>query len=98
MSEVKLIETDTMTGAERYISAVVTREQAEATVKWREDHITRRYAYRIVDVQPWMTDNAAARQRHRERHSLRWPMEECGDVDCTEARIRLVSEAITRGK
>ena len=92
----KVIEVDTMTGAERYLANMAadpwlgtfTREEAEASVEWRKANITGRYRYRIVDVQPYMTDNDACRARHGERHG-RWAMEECGDVDCMEASRRL---------
>jgi hypothetical protein len=94
----KVIETDNMTGWERYLdnmsatpwSATFTREEAEASVRWREEHITGRYSYRIVPVEPHMTDNGKARERHDSRHGS-FPMEDCGDVDCSAARMRLLA-------
>lgn len=99
----KVIETDTMTGWKWYLdnmqtdpwSGTFTREQAEASVKWREENITRRYAYKIVPVEPYMTDNDAALQRHGERHGS-WPAADCGDVDCREAATRLRREELNR--
>lgn len=99
----KVIETDTMTGWRRYLdnmstspwTGTFTRERAEASVKWREENITRRYAYEIVPVQPWMTDNDEARKRHGERHGPH-RMEDCSDVDCREAVIRLLHEDLDR--
>lgn len=92
----KLIEVDRMTGWERYLdnmdtepwAGTFTREQAEASVKWREEHITGRYGYRIVPVEPHMTDNKAARERHDTRHGS-FKMEDCSDVDCLAATMRL---------
>jgi hypothetical protein len=94
----KLIEVDRMTGWERYLdnmqadpwSGTFTREQAEASVKWREEHIVGRYGYRIVPVEPHMTDNDAARERHDGRHGS-FRMEDCGDVDCHAATMRLLA-------
>lgn len=99
----KVIEVDRMTGWERYLDNMGTepwtgtfsREDAEASVKWRQEHITGRYGYRIVPVEPHMTDNKAARERHDARHGS-FPMEDCGDVDCTAARMRLLSERYNR--
>jgi hypothetical protein len=97
----RVIETDGMTGWDRYLdnmttspwTGTFTREQAEAAVDWREKNITRRYSYKIVPVQPYMTDNDEARKRHAECHGS-WRMDACGDVDCREAAIRLVRDAI----
>lgn len=99
----KVIETDTMTGWKQYLNnmktspwtGTFTREEADAAVKWREENITRRYAYRVVPVQPHMTDNDAARQRHAERHGSH-RMEDCSDVDCREAGTRLLHEELNR--
>jgi hypothetical protein len=99
----KVIETDTMTGWCEYLnnmstdpwSGTFTREEAEASVKWREENITRRYAYKIVPVEPHMTDNDAALRRHIERCG-RWPLTDCGDVDCREAATRLLHEELDR--
>lgn len=99
----KVVETDSMTGWDRYLdnmsespwSGTFTREQAEASVKWREEHITRRYSYRIVPVEPHMTDSDAARVRHDARHGSH-RMEDCGDVDCREAAQRLSMEEFNR--
>lgn len=99
----KVIETDTMTGWREYLknmstipwTGTFTRNQAEATVKWREEHITRRYAYRIVPVEPHMTDNEAAFRRHSDRHG-HWPASDCTDVDCREASMRLMHEELNR--
>jgi hypothetical protein len=103
VAQFKVIETDNTTGCRKYLdnmsespwSATFTREQAEASVAWREKNITRRYAYRIVAVEPYMTDNDAALQRHGERHGS-WPMTDCGDVDCREAATRLLHEELDR--
>lgn len=97
----KVVETDTMTGWKKYLDnmkhspwrGTFTREEAEASVKWREEHITRRYAYEIIPVQPWMTDNNAARDRHERRHGSR-AMSECADIDCREAAARLLGEEL----
>jgi hypothetical protein len=99
----KVIETDAMTGSKRYLdnmstdcwTGTFTRERAEATVKWREENITRRYSYKIVPVEPHMTDNDAAVRRHAERHG-HWPVTDCGDVDCREAAGRLAREELNR--
>lgn len=99
----KVVETDTMTGWEQYLNnmstdcwtGTFTRERAEATVRWRKENITSRYAYKIVPVEPHMTDNPAALKRHGGRHG-RWPVTECGDVDCREAATRLLHEELNR--
>jgi hypothetical protein len=99
----KVTETDRMTGWDRHLdnmkttpwSGTFTREEAEASVKWREEHITGRYAYKIVPVEPHMTDNDAALKRHAEHHG-RWPVTDCGDVDCREAATRLLNEELDR--
>lgn len=99
----KVIETDVMTGGKRYLdnmsespwSGTFTRDQAEASVRWREENITRRYAYAIVPVEPYMTDNDAALRRHEEQHG-HWAMTDCGDVDCREAAARLLHEELDR--
>lgn len=99
----RIIETDTMTGWKRYLdnmktepwSGTFTREQAEASVKWRQENITGRYAYTIVPVETYMTDNAKARERHDSRHGSH-RMEDCSDVDCREATDRLLSEELAR--
>lgn len=102
-ARVKVVETDRMTGWDRYLdnmkttpwSGTFTREEADASVKWREEHITRRYAYTIVPLEPYMTDNDAALKRHAERHG-HWPVTDCGDVDCREAAGRLLHEEFDR--
>lgn len=94
----KLIEVDRMTGWERYLdnmntdpwSGTFTREEDEASVKWREEHIVGRYGYRVVPVEPHMTDNDAARERHDGGHGS-FKMEDCGDVDCHAATMRLLA-------
>jgi hypothetical protein len=99
----RVIETDTMTGWRQYLNnmktspwtGTFTREEAEASVKWREENITRRYAYKIVPVEPWMTGNDEARKRHDGRHGSH-RMEDCSDVDCREAGVRLMHEALDR--
>jgi hypothetical protein len=99
----KVVETDRMTGWDRYLdnmdenpwTRTFTREQAEVSVKWREKNITGRYGYKIVPVEPHMTDNDAAIRRHAERHG-RWPVTDCGDVDCREAATRLLHEELGR--
>ena len=99
----KVIETDTMTGWDRYLdnmkttpwTGTFTRDEADAAVKWREENITRRYAYKVASVQPHMTDNDAARQRHAGRHGSH-RMEDCSDVDCREAGTRLLHEDLNR--
>jgi hypothetical protein len=99
----KVIETDTMTGWKQYLnnmstdpwSGTFTREQAEASVKWREENITRRYSYRIVPVEAHMTDNDAARERHDGRHGSH-RMEDCSDVDCRKAALRISVEEFNR--
>jgi hypothetical protein len=102
----RVIEHDTMTGWDEYLNnmgsspwtGTFTREQAEACVDWREKNIARRYRYEIVPAQPYMTDAAAARERHDDRdgrHS-RQPMKECADIDCREASARLAREEIGR--
>jgi hypothetical protein len=99
----KVVETDTMTGWERYLdnmktspwSGTFTREEADASVEWRRKNITGRYAYEVVPVEPHMTDNDAARQRHAERHGSH-TMEDCSDVDCREAAMRLLHEDLNR--
>lgn len=101
----KLIEVDRMTGWERYLdnmqadpwSGTFTREEAEASVKWREEHIVGRYGYRIVPVEPHMTDNDAARKRHDAGHGS-FKMEDCGDVDCHAATMRLLAGGGRKGK
>jgi hypothetical protein len=103
----KVIETDTMTGWKQYLhnmstspwSGTFTREEAEKSVKWREENITRRYAYQIVPVEPHMMDNDAARERHGGRDGGRHGshrMEDCSDVDCREAARRLLHEELDR--
>jgi hypothetical protein len=97
----KVIETDTMTGWKRYLdnmktspwSGTFTREEADASVEWRKKNITGRYAYEIVPVQPYMTDNDAARERHGERHGFH-RMEDCSNVDCREAAGQLLHEEL----
>jgi hypothetical protein len=102
----RVIETDTTTGWDQYLSNMstspwsdsFTREQAEASVKWREENITRRYAYKIVAAEPWMSDNDETRKRHdgrQGRHGSRG-MEDCGNIDCREASMRLSRDAINR--
>lgn len=99
----KVIETDGMTGWERYLdnmspgewTGTFTRERAEATVKWREENIVSRYSYRVVPVEPHMTDNDAARERHDARHWTR-RMDGCSDIDCLEAARRLRREEASR--
>jgi hypothetical protein len=93
----RVLETDNATGEQRYVvnmgatySGSFTREQAERAVAWREKNITGRYRYEIVPVEPWMSDNGNARERHDEGHG-NWPMEECGDPACREATTRLLS-------
>jgi len=59
-----VIERDTMTGWEKHLinmaenpwADTFTREQAEASVAWREKHITRRYSYEILPVTAWLLD------------------------------------------
>lgn len=103
----KLIEVDRMTGWERYLdnmqagpwSGTFTREEAEASVKWREENITRRYSYRIAPVKPYMTSDDEARKRHDGRTSGRHGsrgMGDCNDIDCREAAGRLAREEISR--
>lgn len=99
----KVIEVDTMTGWKQYLdnmtaspwTGTFTREEADACVQWREANITRRYAYKIVPVEPYMTDNTAARERHDARHGMH-PMEDCSDIDCREAARRLFAEDYAR--
>lgn len=99
----KVIETDTMTGWKRYLdnmktspwTGTFTREEAEACVDWRKKNITGRYAYRIVPVEPHMTDNDATRERQARHHGSH-RMEDCTDVDCREAAIRLLHEDLDR--
>jgi hypothetical protein len=99
----KVIETDTMTGWKQYLdnmstepwSGTFAREQAEASVKWREENITRRYSYRIVPVGPHMTDNGKARERHDAGHGFH-RMEDCSDIDCREAVLRISMEEFNR--
>ena len=102
----RVIETDGMTGWDRYLdnmamspwSGTFTREQAEASVEWRKQNITSRYSYEIVPAQPWMTDSGEARKRHDERrgrHGSRG-MEDCNNIDCREASARLAREEISR--
>jgi len=101
----KVIEVDRMTGWERYLSnmstdpwsGTFTREQAEASVKWREENIVSRYGYRIVSLEPHMTDNGKARERHDSGHGA-FPMEDCGDVDCSAARMRLLAGGRRSGR
>jgi hypothetical protein len=96
MDVFKVIEIDTMTGWKQYLNNMntdpwrdsFTRAEAEACVEWRKENITARYAYEIVAVQPYMTDNDEARRWHRERHGS-YPMRECSDVDCREADARM---------
>jgi len=99
----KVIETDTMTGWERYLdnmktspwTGTFTREEAGACVEWREKNITGRYSYKIVTVEPHMTDSDAARERHARSHGSH-RIKDCSDVDCREASARLLSEELTR--
>jgi hypothetical protein len=99
----KVIETDNMTGWDRYLdnmgtapwSGTFTREQAEADVEWRKANITGRYSYAIVPVEPWMTDNGEARKWHDDRHGSH-RMEDCGHVACREATTRLLHEELNR--
>lgn len=93
---VRVLETDNATGEQRYVvnmaalySPSFTREQAGRAVAWREKNITGRYRYEVVAVEPWMTDNGKARERHDEGHGA-FPMEECGDPACREATTRLL--------
>jgi hypothetical protein len=97
---VRVLETDNATGEQRYVvnmaaphSASFTPEQAKAAVAWREKNIIGRYRYEIVTVEPWMTSNGKARERHDGGHG-NWPMEECGDPACREATTRLLTERI----
>lgn len=102
----KVIELDTMTGWRQYLNnmsgehwtGTFTRKEAEASVKWREENITRRYSYEIVPVEPWMTDNDAARERHDGRNGRHGPhaMEDCSDVACREASARIARDKINR--
>lgn len=95
----KVLEHDNMTGWDRYLdnmaarpwSGTFTWQAAEESVAWREKNITARYSYKIVPLEPYMTDNEAAAKRHQVSHGP-WPMEDCGDPDCTEARMRLRAE------
>jgi hypothetical protein len=96
----RVLETDNATGEQRYVvnmaapySASFTREQAERAVAWREENITGRYRYEIVAVEPWMTSNGKARERHDGGHGA-FPMEECGDPACREAATRLLTERL----
>lgn len=99
----KVIETDRMTGWDRYLdnmktspwSGTFTRDEADACVDWRQKNITGRYGYKVVAVEPYMTDNEAARERHMERHGLR-RMEDCGDIDCRAAAARIAHAEISR--
>lgn len=102
----KVIENDGMTGARRYLDnmrhspwrATFTRDEADACVAWRKANITSKYWYEIVPLQPWMTDNDKARERHdgrRGRHGS-GRMEDCADVDCTEAASRLFRDEMNR--
>ena len=97
---VRIIETDHATGEERYVvnmaapySASFTPEQAEAAVAWREKNVAGRYGYRVVPLEPHMTDNGKARERHDGGHGA-YPMEECGDHACREAATRLLTQRI----
>lgn len=77
----KVIETDGMTGWRKYLDnmkhspwrVTFTRDEAEASVAWRKANITSRYAYDIVPVQPHMTDNDKARERHDGRRGSATP-------------------------
>jgi len=99
----KVIETDTMTGWDRYLdnmktspwTGTFTREEASACAEWRNKNITGRYACKIVPVEPHMTDSGAARERHARSHGSH-RMEDCSDVDCREAATRLLSEELDR--
>lgn len=99
----KVIETGTMTGWKQYLNnmntdpwpGTFTREQALADVEWRTKTGTGRYAYDIVPVQPYMTGNDEARNRHGSSHGSH-RMEDCADVDCREAAIRLHDEELDR--
>lgn len=99
----KVTETDNMTGWKQYLSNMrespwrptFTREEAEATVRWREENITGRYSYEIVPVEAYMTDNEAALSRHELRHGSH-AMSDCTDVDCREAAARLRREELDR--
>jgi hypothetical protein len=101
--EFKIIETDRMTGWERYLdnmktspwTGTFTKEQADASVEWRRANITRRYGYTIVPVKPYMTDNEVARIRHVSRHGSH-PMDDCGDVDCREAVTRQMHDDLVK--
>jgi hypothetical protein len=75
-----------------------TRDEAEASVAWRKANITSRYSYEIVPVQPWMTDNDKARERHDGRSGRHGSgrMEDCADVDCAEAASRLFRDEMNR--
>jgi hypothetical protein len=65
-----VIERDNMTGAERRLDNMgedpwgdtFTREQAEATVKWRQEHIVSRYGYEIRPVTTWLLDITTGEQ------------------------------------
>jgi hypothetical protein len=98
---VRVLETDNATGEQRYVvnmaapySTSFTREQAERAVAWREKNVIGRYTYEIVAVEPWMTSNEAARERHDNGGHGAFPIEECGDPACREAATRLLSERL----
>jgi hypothetical protein len=101
MEMFKIIETDTMTGWDRYLdnmrenpwTGTFTREQADASVTWREKNITRRYRYTVVAVQPWMTDPLAAASRHADRHGSD-DMGKCSDLNCREATTKLMHDEL----
>lgn len=90
---VRVIETDWATGAERYMTGTFGRAEAEASVRWSQENVTGRYGYRIVPVEPYMTDNGKARERHDDGHGA-FPMEECADPACQETTVRLLARQL----
>lgn len=86
----RVVETDRMTSWDEYRSGPLSREAADKAIAVHEKVTIGRYEFKAVPVEPHMTDNGKARERHDAEHGS-WPMEDCPDIACREASMRLLT-------
>lgn len=91
----RVVETDQFTNWDEYKTGPLTAEAAGEDAEMRRSVTVGRYRFDVVPVEPWMTDPAAVRERHRDRHGS-WRMEDCGNRDCRDMRIRLLNENLDK--
>lgn len=91
----RVVGTDNIMGWDDYRTGPLRLADAEAFAAVHRRAAHGLYSFEAVPVEPWMADNAAVRERHDQSHGRR-RMEECGDRDCREATVRLLSEALGR--